>query len=167
MSTYLVTLADIQERYPVSMQMQDADLNPHVLAAQKFGLRSVLGEAMYLDVLAQVGGGSPDPATIAVLEYIKDYLCYEISYRLFDLHQYKITGAGVVRKTSALSEPISDGAMNKASGILKSYSKVAADALVRFICENQADYPLFGGYGQTGAKVVPSFGSTPNNNPNN
>lgn len=167
MSTYLIVFADLQERYPVSMQLQPADLNPHILAAQKFGLRSVLGESMYLDVLAQISGGSPDAATVAVLEYIKDYLCYEVAYKLFDLHQYKITAAGVVRKTSALSEPISDGAMNKASGTLKSYSKVAADALVKFICDNSSDYPLFGGYGRTGASVVPSFGSTSNHNPNN
>ena len=168
MSTYLIiNLADIQERQAVSMQMPDSELNPHIVSAQRFGLRSLVGEPMYLDLLAQLSGGTPDAATTALLPYVKDYLCYEVSYNLFNLSQAKITAGGVVRKTSTLSEPLSDTAINKMSGTLKSYSTAAADMLLTFICENAANYPLYGGKGKATVQTVPGFGTFFNDNPNN
>lgn len=159
MSTYLITLADAQERVGISTQLSPADFNPHVLAAQKFGLRYVIGKDLYDYVIAQVSGGTPTAAVTALLPYLQDYLSYKVSALLLGLSSIKITGTGVVKKTTAVSEPVGIEEMKMARGTVEGYAAEAAKAITDFICDNQGDYPQYTAEGKF-MQTYPGMGSS-------
>lgn len=166
MSIYLITLADVQQRQPVSVQLAPEMLNPHILSAQRMGLYYVIGKDLYDRIITEVGGGSPSAAVETLMPYVVEYLAYKTAGNLLRLSSYHITGTGVTRKTTTVSEPVSRGDMQDMQGAMESYAAAAEADLIRFITDNQGDYPEYSCMGRASQTMPGMFVAKKPLNPN-
>ena len=141
MSTYLITLSEIQERQPVSTNIDPGTLNPYILMAQNFGLRQLMGDDLYNRVVTEVSGGSPSAGVVALEPYYVEYLAYKVSALLFNFSSTQITRTGITRKTTTVSEPVDVEEMRRMQGTMDSFAATAGEYLLKFVCDNIGDYP--------------------------
>jgi len=157
-NTLLIGLTDFQDFKGISSNVNTfKELEPHILEAQEFDLRPLMGESFYLSLLDDFEA-SPSLDDYEALfngghythngnQYehggIKAVLVYHAYARYIGGSPVQSTATGFVRKTNQYSEPASEKTISRMSAQARSGAQSYWDKVKCFIERNSNDYPLF------------------------
>lgn len=151
----IVTKTDIQQyRYIADVLDDTTTLMPHILEAQNVELRSLLGDALFYQLMegyfttpvdskwTELVSGKSYVYNTRTIYYdgLKPLICYWAFARLLSSHGSAVTRFGVVRKINDLSEPISDEALSRMITQARSTSKFYQTQVVQFLDYNRTIY---------------------------
>lgn len=173
MDTLLITQDDIKLYRPTA-ELDDARINPFILEAQISDLKPVLNAALYHELLKAFNdpGHAKHQKYVDLLhgkEYtsnglvirfdgIKPMLCYYTLARFVVSNPVHITRFGIVAKTTQQSTPADPAAIRTVVNELRSTAIQYQSELIKFLCDNAADYPLYNqGGGSNNAARRTSF----------
>lgn len=156
--TLLIGLTDIQDFKGISSNVNSfKELEPHVLEAQEFDLKKIIGESFYIDLMDDFEA-SPSLDKYYDLFHGKRYtyegknyehagiravLCYHSYARYIPEAQTQSTATGFVKKTNQYSEPASDKSITRKAQQARSGAQAHWDKVKCFIERHSKDYPLF------------------------
>jgi hypothetical protein len=154
----LITASDIRTVKGLSANVNvEKELNPHIFEAQKFDLRSWMGESFFLDLLDDAENNPTDADFVALFNGgtytyngenyynpgIKEVLCYLAYARYSPMSNAQSTPTGFVQKTNQYSTPISGSQITR----ITKQNESAANSLQRqvedFLNRNSGNYPLW------------------------
>ena len=158
-TTKLITISDFENYRDITSNLEEERMNPYILEAQRFELRSFLGDALYRELLEAwaespieskwdnlVSGCSYENSAGDTIYYhgIIPVIVY-YSYARFVLAQVvNVTRFGVVKKLNEHSEQIDDKSLN----MVYTRAVEAGDAYLRevelYLDENYADFDNWG-----------------------
>ncbi len=158
MSTYLITLDDIKNFKPISLNVNETkQLKPFILEAQEFELKEFLGDEFYLALVADFNA-SPSLATYGDLfngvQYtyngttyentgIKPMLIYYAYARYLNNANPIITANGIVQKNNSSSTPVSEKTIARLVNQATSGGKVYENRVVDYLVRKSSSYPLY------------------------
>ncbi len=131
----------------------DRFMQPHILNAQLYDLRPVLGDALYVDMVKNRNDANylrlldGDEYTYNNVTYffqgIKKALVH-YSYARYALRSGATdTATGLVVKTTEFSQPLDEKAVARESEYHRNLAVAALNDCVDFIVRNKSDYPLY------------------------
>jgi hypothetical protein len=152
--TALIDLNDIESLRSISLNIDfDSKVKPHVLDAQEFDLRPLIGEEFWIELADDVSA-FPDlwegltythqghtyqhPGLKAVLVMFA-YARYKGSVQQTD------TAYGLVVKTNEHSTPVSDRTLARAEAKAKSGAEIYWTRVRDYLCRKSTTYPLWKG----------------------
>lgn len=156
--TELITLADIQALESVSSNINVAKkIKPHVLDAQEFDVRTLVGEELWIDIQE-----NPNDYTEVLEETTYDHAGHRYQHPglkavivMYAYARYKgdanshDTPFGVVTKTNEHSTPVSDKTLARAEAKAKAGAEVYWTRVRDFLCRKSSEYPLWKGQSRT------------------
>ena len=97
---YLISQAYIRENSPVTENVQEKDLFPHVIAAQSNYTQKLLGSNFYDEILLSFSAQTLNPDEIALVEnYIKPQVMWRTVSLALPWMANNLRGKGVLRNT--------------------------------------------------------------------
>lgn len=168
MDKTLITIDDIARYRPMSKLIPVDRIQPFIRESQVQDLLPVLGDTLYFDLLDKFDntgspmftkyqdllGGKlytpPGYATTIVFSGVIPMLSYFSLARYYQNSQTSATSYGLVQKNSEYATPIQAQGVQMSVEYLRSLGISYQEALVRFLTDNNTDYPLF----STGVKGV-------------
>jgi len=151
-TTKLITLADISAVKSISLNTNEVkQINPHILEAQNFDLRHLLGDEFYLDLVANTvnytllfnGGTYIHNGKNYYLDGIKQYLVYCTYARYTASSGIIATPTGMVAKTSQYSEQVSEKTIARIVEQARSGASFCENSIRLFLDRNRVDYPFW------------------------
>lgn len=156
----LITLQDIRDIKSISLNLNsDKELTPHILEAQDFDLRPLLGDNFFLDFLEDFEA-SPSLSEYSDLwngctytfqgekfrhEGLKTILAYHSYARYTSEAGIQSTATGFVQKTNQYSDPVNDKAISRKIAQARSAAQICEGRTIDYICRNKTLYPLYKG----------------------
>lgn len=155
--TQIITHQDIREIKGISLNVNaEKELIPHILEAQEFDLRPLLGEPFYNAIIEDVennnGVNYDDLLNGTTYQIdgknykhsgIKTVLVYHSYARYIGGSQVQSTATGFVKKQIQYSEPATDKTISRMIQQNRSGAQAHWDRVVKFLDENKKDYPLW------------------------
>ena len=151
-TTKLITLADISAVKSISLNTNEVkQINPHILEAQNFDLRDLIGDEFYLDLIANIGdytllfnGGTyTHNGKGYYLDGIKQYLVY-CTYARYTANSGIIaTPTGMVAKTSQYSDQVSEKTIARIVEQARSGASFCENSIRLFLDRKRVDYPFW------------------------
>ena len=112
--------------------------------AQEIEIRSYLGTGLYDQINTQVTANTLTTANQTLLDsYVIPALLKWVVVRVSPWLTYKFTNKNVVRKNSDNSSNIDYNELDRVMEQLRNDAEYYTERLVRFLCENDSDYPLY------------------------
>jgi len=143
MSTYLITLDEINAIQPISVNIDDTRIKAFILQAQVYGLQNVVGPALYARIIAEVASPPPSAAIAALEAYYHPYLAHQVVSAMYRTHGIEITRYGVNQKVTPITENASLTERMRLANEIGGYSVTDATLLLDYICNNSGDYPEY------------------------
>jgi hypothetical protein len=160
----LITLQDIREIKSISLNLNsNKELDPHILEAQDFDLRPLMGDNFFLDFLEDFED-SPSLSQYSDLwngctytfqnekfkhEGLKAVLAYHSFARYTSEANIQSTPTGFVHKTNQYSEKVEDKAISRKVAQARSAAQICEGRVIDYICRHKSLYPLYKGNNQT------------------
>ena len=154
----LISITDIQEHKPISSNIDvTKKLNPFIKEAQVMDLRPILGDAFYLDLVADIEA-SPSLTKYADLwngstyligsdtyqnDGLKVVLVYYAYSRFLNRSNTNSTAFAMVQKTNPNSEPLTEAALARLVGQATSGAKFHEANVKKYLDNNASTYPLY------------------------
>lgn len=131
--------------------------------AEDLDIFSLLGSGLYSQIKDQIANGDLSPVNETLLnEYIAPALAeYSYARGLMGNH-FKITAKGVQTRSADFSEAAEMSNLKQLIADAQAVAGQYGDRLVRYLCENSTQYPLYMNPG-TGATAQSPSGSAINN----
>ena len=157
-NTLLIGLTDFQDHKGITSNVNTfKDLEPHILEAQEFDLRPMLGESFYISLLDDFEASpslndyedlfNGERYTYNGNQYehggIKAVLVYHAYARYIGGSQVQSTPTGFVKKTTQYSESASDKTIARMISQARSGGQAHWDRVKCYLERNSKDYPLF------------------------
>lgn len=154
-SAQIVTLQDIVEFKPISLNVNQAKaLNPFILEAQEFDIRSILGDEFYLAILADLPTLANYGDLVNGVQYTYDGKLYETkgikacliyySYARYLANANQTsTPSGMVSKTNDYSDPISEKTLARLIQQARSGAIHFQEQFIDYLNRNESNYPLW------------------------
>jgi hypothetical protein len=157
-TTKLITLANIQDVKSISLNVNETkQLSPYILEAQNFDLRELLGDAFYLDLIADFtalpsldkydllfnGGQYTYQNEIYYLDGVKQYLVYSTYARYLANSNVISTATGLVHKTNQYSDKVEEKTIARLVSQARSGATFCEENIKKYLERNKASYPLF------------------------
>jgi hypothetical protein len=154
-TTKLITLANIQDVKSISLNVNETkQLSPYILEAQNFDLRELLGDAFYLDLIADFptltlyselfnGGQYTYQNEVYYLDGIKQYLVYSTYARYLANSNVISTATGLVHKTNQYSDKVEEKTISRLVSQARSGATFCEENIKKYLERNKSSYPLF------------------------
>ena len=141
----LLTEASIKILIPEISPAMDGDLISRLISIeQNKTIRPLLGYTFYNELLTQVSGSTLTDANEYLLNnYIVMILALSVFNRLVITSSYQVENTGVRKKYSESSELASLQEQSYYRQQIQDDRDFWINEMVKFICDNQADYPLY------------------------
>lgn len=148
----MATALFISEQYIKDMSYLDenVDVNlirPIIKEAQDIHIHTLLGSALYLQLVAQVVAGTVTTGTISNKTLLDDYIApalkYWTLYEGIDVLTFKMTNKSIMYKNSENSNPISVSDVKRLMDRLKDKAEWYSKRLVAYLQENTATFTLY------------------------
>jgi hypothetical protein len=168
MDKTLITIDDISRYRPVSKLIPTERIQPFIRESQVQDLLPVLGDTLYYDLLdkfdntgsamftkyQELLGGKlytpPGYSTSIIFAGIIPMLSYFSLARYYQNSQVSATSYGLVQKNSEYATPMTSQGVQGSVEYLRSLGISYQESLVKFLIDNNTDYPLF----STGVKGI-------------
>lgn len=146
-TTKLTSSKWIKDNTVVQELVKSSNLDPHILMAQDFYLRPILGTELYNQVVneVQANSGSTTGLTSTTIQTLVDNIQYPLSYftiyEAFPYLAFKLTNNGVVKRTGEGNFndiELSDLKFLRNDFLAK--AKSYETDLRQFLADNKADY---------------------------
>jgi len=157
-SAPLITLANIQAVKSISLNVNESkQLTPYIQEAQNFDLRELLGDAFYLDLIADFTA-SPSLADYSLLFNGGSYIHGNETYYLDGVKQFLIyctyarylsnsnvipTATGLVHKTNQYSEKVDEKTIARLVAQSRSGATFIENGIKDYLRRKSSDYPLY------------------------
>ena len=170
----LISIQNIADFRPLSKDIPQDRITPYIMEAQRFDLKKLLGDALYVDFLAKfdasgdpqynnyqalLNGGSYTYGTLTLENPgLIGYLAYSTLVRFYNNNQINATKYGLVSKNNGdQSQPLDFKAIAVAVAELRSNALAFQADIVKYLSANGTLFPLFNyadgsALGQTGVK---------------
>lgn len=155
---YLITQDDIK-RFRPTAELDEARIQPHIREAQDLDLKPVLNNALYYDFLLKFDS----EADVMYTKYqsllkgkvwtynanqeqfsgITPMLSYYALARFIEANPFHVTRSGFVKKVVTQSETASAEEIRTMCNGLRSAAMSYQNDVVRFLENNNTDYPLY------------------------
>ncbi len=150
----LITITDFSGRVDISSNLDATKkLNQHILHAQDFDLRILMGDAFFYDMLANIdadkyatlmtGGEYDVNGSTITFDGTKPVLVYFAAARLLPTLDNHITATGLMSKKNEFSEHVDSKTMSR---LISEYEKLANaywNKVAHFLVTKKTDYPLW------------------------
>lgn len=125
--------------------------------AQRMHVMPILGTALYNELDTQIVAGTLTALNTTLLnDYIQDALKYWVIYEGIDLFTYHITNKNISTKSSDNSQPIQQIDVIRLMDRNKDKAEFFSERITRYLCANEASYPLYNNAGSTSDTVHPN-----------
>jgi hypothetical protein len=157
-TTKLITLQDVATAKGISLNVNDTkQLAPHIFEAQNFDLRELLGDAFYLDLIADFvaspslneyselfnGGTYTYNGESYYLDGVKQYLIYSTYARYIANSGVISTASGLVNKTNQYSEKVDEKTILRLVTQARSGATFCENGIKEYLSRKKQDYPLY------------------------
>jgi len=157
-NTPLITLANIQAIKSISLNVNESkQLTPYILEAQNFDLRELLGDAFYLDLVADFvaspslsnydllfnGGTYTYGGETYHLDGLKLYLIYSTYARHLANSNVISTATGLVHKTNQYSEKVEEKTISRLVSQARSGATFCENNIKDYLCRFASTYPIY------------------------
>lgn len=152
----LISIADFAGRVDISSNLDATKkLNQHILHAQDFDLRGLMGDTFYYDFLTNqsldkyqelINGGTyiKDNVTIT-FDGLKVVLVYFSAARLLPSLDNHITAHGLTSKKNEFSDHVDSKTMGRLITQYENLANAYWNKIEGFLLSDKTDYPLFRG----------------------
>lgn len=156
----LINLNDIRSIKSISLNLNaEKELIPHILEAQNFDLRPILGDNFYLDLVSDL---EASPALVIysdlwngcqyeyqgenyIQEGLKVFLAYSTYARYLPHANIQSTATGLVHKTNQYSEKVDDKSISRLIAQARSAGTLVQSHVVDYLNRNQSMYSKWKG----------------------
>ena len=157
-TTQLITLANIQAVKSISLNVNESkQLTPYILEAQNFDLRELLGDAFYLDLVADFvaspsladystlfnGGTYTYGSETYHLDGIKLFLIYCTYARYLANSSVIATATGLVHKTNQYSDKVEEKTISRLVSQARSGATFVENNVKEYLSRYSSTYPLY------------------------
>jgi hypothetical protein len=157
-TTKLITLQNIQAVKSISLNVNEVkQLTPHILEAQNFDLRELIGDAFYLDLIADFialpslikysfifnGGQYTYQNETYYLDGLKHYLVYSSYSRYLANSNVISTATGLVHKTNQYSDKVEEKTIARLVSQSRSAATFCEENIKKYLERNKSSYPLY------------------------
>lgn len=154
----LITLSNIQAVKSISLNVNESkQLTPYIQEAQNFDLRELLGDAFYLDLIADFtaspslelysflfnGGSYVHGNDTYFMDGIKQYLIYCTYARYLSNSNVISTATGLVHKTNQYSERVDEKTISRLVAQSRSGATFIENNIKDYLSRKSSDYPLY------------------------
>lgn len=154
-SPQIITLQDIIDFKPISINVNQAKaLNPFILEAQEFDIRSILGDSFYLAILDDLPALANYGDLVNGVQYTFEGNLYETkgikacliyySYARYLANANQVsTPSGMVSKTNDYSDPTSEKTLSRLIQQARSGAIHFQEQFIDYLNRNESLYPLW------------------------
>lgn len=138
-----ISASDFVGRVPDISSVDNRVLTPSIELTQIQYIKPILCEDLYDELCEQINSDTLTDANYDLLCYIKDV---HVRYAFADFiykHSVKVTKESVVRKVSDESEFVDFEVISRQANQYRLDAQTYADLLVKFLQQNESDYPLW------------------------
>jgi len=138
-----ISTEKLKERSIINGNVDNKLLLPIIDECQEFYILPLLGTQLYNEI------GSQLPSSLTVLnkklldEYVLPCLVKYIQYEAPIYLNYKFTNANVSTKNTDESAPVDIATVEKLMDRFKNKAEWYGERIVRYLCANNSDYPLY------------------------
>ena len=144
MSVFLVSKAYLRENSPITQNVQEKDLFPHVTAAQDNYTQKILGSEFYNHILESFSAQTLNDAEITL---VSDYIKPQVLWRTIDLAMpwmaNNLRGKGVLRNTDENAVVSSFQELNYLRNEAKNRAEFQEQLLFDYLKKNVNVFPEY------------------------
>lgn len=151
-----LTATHIKEFTFVDQNVDEKYLKVAIKEAQELHVREYLGTALYNELITQVDTSSVSALNTTLIEtYIQPMLKYWTIYEAAPFLNIKITNKNISKKSSDGSSAVDLTELDRLIHEVHTKAKYYTKRLVKYLCENDASYPLYINAGTSSDTIYP------------
>ena len=138
------TPAQVKEKTPLSKNIDDNYLTQVILLCQDLYIEPILGTTLYEEIkTAVIGSTLAGVNKTLVDDYIRPALKWYVASEAVDEVSSPVTNKGVVKRDGEASTAADKRVVDQKASKYLDWAESYADTLVKYLCENDSDYPSY------------------------
>ncbi len=140
-----ISIEYLKKETVISGNVDVEELKPHVIVAQEMYIQDLLGSNLYNTLVAEIIADTVTAENIILLNKIAPALSYYTFYIAMPFLMIKVKNKGLLKSSdpNTGSNSIELREMTFLQEKVLNYAEFHGERLVRFLCNNSADYPTY------------------------
>jgi len=160
MSTLLISPDEFKDKSNVNGNVDDKIIQVAILDCQSMFVEYITGTGLLNEIISQIESSPTAPSAdltalnrTLLTDYLQPAMRKWVSHKLVRPMHYRMMNIGVQEKDSGNTSPISDRRIQNVEDDYLNDAQHYAERARRYLCENEASYPLYNNPG-TGTDVI-------------